>query len=86
MSGGLRSRTSKTVFKNPTINNNPGFTTLLLAYLTGPLLYYRLGSKTAIKEARLRCRNYWNSKNEWHGQLVIQNVTPCCRKEMHLLN
>ncbi len=33
-------------------NSNPGFTTLLLASLTGILLHYRLDPKIAIKEAR----------------------------------
>ena len=42
---------SKTVFKNPTIYNNPGFTTLLLAALNGLLLHYRLYTKKAIKGA-----------------------------------
>ena len=33
-------------------NRNPGFTTLLLASITGLLLHYRLDQKIAIKEAR----------------------------------
>ena len=37
-------------------NSNPGFTTLLLASLTGILLHYRLDSKIAIKEARALLR------------------------------
>jgi len=37
-------------------NNNPGFTTLLLASLTGLLLHYRLDPKIAIKEARVLLR------------------------------
>ena len=37
-------------------NNNPGFTTLLLASLIGLLLHYRLDPKIAIKEARVLLR------------------------------
>ena len=37
-------------------NSNPGFTTLLLASLTGILLHYRLDPKIAIKEARALLR------------------------------
>jgi len=37
-------------------NNNPGFTTLLLASLTGLLLHYRVDPKIAIKEARVLLR------------------------------
>ena len=37
-------------------NDNPGFTTLLLASLTGLLLHYRLDPKIAIKEARVLLR------------------------------
>ena len=37
-------------------NNNPVFTTLLVASLTGLLLHYRLDPKIAIKEARVLLR------------------------------
>ena len=37
-------------------NNNPGFATLLVAFLTGLLLHYRLDPKIAIKEDRVLLR------------------------------
>ncbi len=37
-------------------NNNPGFTTLLLASLTGLLLHLRVDQKIAIKESKVLLR------------------------------
>ena len=37
-------------------NNNPGFTTLLLASLTGLQLHYRVDPKIAIKESKVLLR------------------------------